>query len=153
MPIKALKVKKKAPIRKKPAADAAAKKTVVKKKATSRKKIAKTIVTTIIKGIQEKKGENIISIDLRKIQDAVCDYFIVCDAPSTTQVKAIADNVMRLTEEEMGEKPWHHEGTQRAEWVLLDYVDTVVHIFLTPQRKFYQLEELWSDGVSEEHNA
>ena len=147
------KVKKKAPIRKKPAADAAAKKTVVKKKATSRKKIAKTIVTTIIKGIQEKKGENIISIDLRKIQDAVCDYFIVCDAPSTTQVKAIADNVMRMTEEEIGEKPWHHEGTQRAEWVLLDYVDTVVHIFLTPQRKFYQLEELWSDGVSEEHNA
>ena len=153
MPIKALKVKKKAPIRKKPAADAAAKKTVVKKKATSRKKIAKTIVATIIKGIQEKKGENIISIDLRKIQDAVCDYFIVCDAPSTTQVKAIADNVMRLTEEEMGEKPWHNEGTQRAEWVLLDYVDTVVHIFLTPQRKFYQLEELWSDGVIEEHNA
>lgn len=153
MPIKALKVKKKAPIRKKPAADAAAKKTVVKKKATSRKKIAKTIVTTIIKGIQEKKGENIISIDLRKIQDAVCDYFIVCDAPSTTQVKAIADNVMQMTEEEIGEKPWHHEGTQRAEWVLLDYVDTVVHIFLTPQRKFYQLEELWSDGVIEEHNA
>lgn len=153
MSIKALKVKKKATIRKKPAPADAAQKAVVKKKTTSRKKIPKTIVTTIIKGIQEKKGENIISIDLRKIQDAVCDYFIVCDAPSTTQVKAIADNVMRMTEEEIGEKPWHHEGTQRAEWVLLDYVDTVVHIFLTPQRKFYQLEELWSDGVIEEHNA
>ncbi len=153
MSIKALKVKKKASIRKKADPVDAANKPVVKKKATGKKKIPNSIVAVIIKGIQEKKGENIISIDLRKIQDAVCDYFIVCDAPSTTQVKAIADNIMRLTEEELGEKPWHHEGTQRAEWVLLDYVDTVVHIFLTPQRKFYQLEELWCDGVIEEHNA
>lgn len=111
------------------------------------------MITTIIRSIQDKKGEHIISIDLRKIPDAVCDFFIVCDAPSTTQVKAIADHIMKQTEDVSGEKPWHHEGTQRAEWILLDYVDAVVHIFLSPQRRFYQLEELWSDGVIEEHNV
>ena len=93
-----------------------------------------------------------MSIDLRNIPDAVCDFFIVCDAQSTTQVKAIADNIVRQTEDKLGEKPWHAEGLQHAEWVLLDYVDTVAHIFLTPRRKFYQLEELWSDAVIEEHN-
>ncbi|MEP7127903.1 MAG: ribosome silencing factor [Chitinophagales bacterium] len=124
----------------------------VKKKAPARKKKQLSNVAVIIESILEKKGEHLVSIDLRKIQDAVCDYFIVCDAPSTTQVKAIADNVMHQTEAIIGEKPWHHEGLQHAEWVLLDYVDVVVHIFLTPQRKFYQLDELWSDGVIEEHN-
>jgi ribosome-associated protein len=99
-----------------------------------------------------KKGENIVSIDLRNIPDAAADFFIICDAASTVQVKAIADNVMQHTQEKLHEKPWHSEGLQHAEWVLLDYVDTVVHIFLKPQRRFYQLEELWSDAVIEEHN-
>jgi ribosome-associated protein len=106
----------------------------------------------IIQSIQDKKGENIVSIDLRNIPDAVTDFFIICDAGNTSQVKAIADNVMKKTEELISEKPWHTEGMQHAEWVLIDYVDTVVHVFLKPVRGFYQLEELWSDAVIEEHN-
>ena len=124
----------------------------VKKRAPRRKKQLQSNIGVIIQAIQDKKGENIVSIDLRNIADAVCNCFIVCDAPSTTQVKAIADHIIKQTEEVLGEKPWHHEGTKIAEWILLDYVDAVVHIFLTPHRKFYQLEELWSDGVIEEHN-
>ncbi|MBX7107533.1 MAG: ribosome silencing factor [Chitinophagales bacterium] len=124
----------------------------VKKKTPARKKKPQGLVAIILDSIRDKKGEHIISIDLRKIQDAVCDFFIVCDAPSTTQVKAIADHIMQQTASLHGEKPWHHEGLQHAEWILLDYVDTVVHIFLAPQRRFYQLDELWSDGVIEEHN-
>jgi ribosome-associated protein len=92
-----------------------------------------------------------VSIDLRSLNDAVCDFFIVCDADSTTQVKAIADSVMKKTKEEIGEKPRHTEGLEHQEWVLLDYFNVVVHIFLKPKRKFYQLEELWSDGIIEEH--
>ncbi|MEO6166318.1 MAG: ribosome silencing factor [Chitinophagales bacterium] len=150
--IKAPKVKKKAPVRKKLASTDVADANEVKKRAPRRKKKLQSNIGVIILAIQEKKGENIVSIDLRNIADAVCNYFIVCDATSTTQVKAIAENIMQQTEEVLREKPWHHEGTRIAEWILLDYVDVVVHVFLTPHRKFYQLEELWSDGVIEEHN-
>jgi ribosome-associated protein len=109
-------------------------------------------VAVIIQSIQEKKGENIITIDLRSIPDAVTDFFIICDAESTTQVRAIAGNVIEKTKKISDENPWHVEGLQHAEWILLDYVDIVVHIFLKPLRRFYQLEELWSDAVIEEHN-
>jgi ribosome-associated protein len=124
----------------------------VKKKQPRQKPAALTNLAVIIQSIQEKKGENIISIDLRNIPDAVSDFFIICDATSTTQVKAIADHVEKKTTEVLGENPWHSEGYANLQWVLLDYVDTVVHIFHKPQRDFYQLEELWSDAVIEEHN-
>ena len=124
----------------------------VNKKQPRQKQLAPSNVEVIIRSIQEKKGENIVSIDLRNIHDAVTNYFIICDASSTTQVSAIAGNVMKKTKEVLGEGPWHSEGLKHAEWILLDYVDTVVHIFLKPLRHFYQLEELWSDAPIEEHN-
>ena len=96
----------------------------------------------IIDSILEKKGENIVSLDLRKINDAVSDYFIICDATTQIQVKTIADFIYDNVNEKTGEKPWHKEGFENLEWVLLDYVDIVVHVFRTQTRQFYKLEEL-----------
>lgn len=106
---------------------------------------------TIIRAIQEKKGENIISLDLRKIPEAVSDFFIVCEAGSTTQVKAIADHVEYLVKEDCGEAPYRHEGMSALQWVLVDYVNVVVHIFHPETRKFYRLEEMWSDAAAADH--
>lgn len=104
------------------------------------------IIKTIIAAIQEKKGENIISLDLRKINEAVADFFIICEAGNQPQLKAIADNVEEKVKELCGEKPYHHEGYQALQWVLVDYVNVVVHVMLTETRKFYKLEEMWSDA-------
>jgi ribosome-associated protein len=106
---------------------------------------------TIIRAIQEKKGENVISLDLRKIPEAVSDFFIICEAGSTTQVKAIADHVEYLVKEECGEGPYRHEGMNALQWVLVDYVNVVVHIFHPETRKFYRLEEMWSDAAAADH--
>ena len=106
---------------------------------------------TIIRAIQEKKGENVISLDLRKIPEAVSDFFIICEAGSTTQVKAIADHVEYLVKEECGEGPYRHEGMSALQWVLVDYVNVVVHIFHPETRKFYRLEEMWSDAAAADH--
>ena len=106
---------------------------------------------TIIRAIHEKKGENVISLDLRKIPEAVSDFFIICEASSTTQVKAIADNVEHLVKEECGEGPYRHEGMSALQWVLVDYVNVVVHIFHPETRKFYRLEEMWSDAAAGDH--
>ena len=106
---------------------------------------------TIIRAIQEKKGENVISLDLRKIPEAVSDFFIICEASSTTQVKAIADHVEYLVKEECGEGPYRHEGMSALQWVLVDYVNVVVHIFHPETIKFYRLEEMWSDAAAADH--
>lgn len=106
---------------------------------------------TIINAIRSKKGENIISLDLRKIPEAVADFFIICEASSNTQVKAIADAVedqVRLQTEEL---PFHREGHQALQWVLIDYVNIVVHVFQPETRKFYKLEEMWNDAEQMEH--
>jgi len=108
-------------------------------------------IKTIISAIQEKKGEHIISLDLRKINEAVADFFIVCQAGSLPQVKAIADKVVEEVREKCGENPYHHEGYQKLHWVLIDYVNVVVHIMLPETRDFYKLEDLWSDGVTKEY--
>jgi ribosome-associated protein len=108
------------------------------------------ILKVIINAIQDKKGENVISLDLRKIPEAVADYFIVCDASSTVQVKAIADWVEAQVKKECGEPPYKHEGHTAAQWILVDYVNVVVHVFLSETRKFYRLEEMWGDGDVEE---
>lgn len=105
----------------------------------------------IIHAIQEKKGENIISLDLRKIPEAVADFFIICEATSTTQVKAIADYVEAYLKDYINESPYRHEGHQGLQWVLIDYVNIVVHVMLPETRKFYKLEEMWSDAEGEEH--
>jgi ribosome-associated protein len=118
------------------------------KRLTQRSKIIKTIIAAI----QEKKGENIISLDLRKINEAVADFFIVCEAGNQLQVKAIAENVEEKVWKKCDEGPYHHEGHQALQWVLVDYVNVVVHVMLTETRKFYKLEEMWSDAGSQKHN-
>ena len=108
---------------------------------------------SIIKAIQEKKGENIISLDLRKIHEAVSDFFIICEASSHVQIKAIADFVEAEVKLKCGELPYRHEGKQALQWVLIDYVNVVVHIFLPENRKFYRLEDMWSDAGLEKHKG
>ena len=123
-----------------------------KKKTATRLTKSSKIIKTIIAAIQEKKGENIISLDLKKINEAVADFFIICEASNQPQIRAIADNVEEKVKEICGENPYHHEGLKNLQWVLIDYVNVVVHVMLPDTRKFYKLEEMWSDGVSEEHN-
>lgn len=101
---------------------------------------------TIIRAIQDKKGKNIVSLDLSKIDGAICSCFIVCNADSTTQVAAIATGIEEQVLETLGEKVWRVEGQQNALWIAMDYVDVVVHIFQTELREFYKLEELWADA-------
>lgn len=122
-----------------------------KRKSVARLTKNARIIKSIIHAIQEKKGENIISLDLRKIPEAVADFFIICEASSTTQVKAIADFVEEHIRKTVNETPFHHEGHQAAHWILIDYVNVVVHVMQTETRKFYKLEEMWSDGASEEY--
>ncbi|MCS6991885.1 MAG: ribosome silencing factor [Chitinophagales bacterium] len=107
----------------------------------------------MVEALLAKKAENVVSIDLRQLPEAVTQYFVICDCSSTTQVRAVALGVEEAVEKKLGEEPWHVEGIEHLQWVLLDYVDVVVHIFLTPMRHFYQLEELWSDGQLVEHSA
>lgn len=111
------------------------------------------IIKAIIQAIQEKKGEKIISLDLRKIQEAVADFFIVCEAGSTTQVRAIADFIETELKEKCGEIPYMHEGRHVLQWVIIDYINVVVHIMLPDSRRFYKLEEMWSDAALEEHEG
>jgi len=123
-----------------------------KKNTASRLNRNSKIFKTIINAIQEKKGENIISLDLRKIPEAVADFFIVCEAGNPTLLKAIADEVEHEVKERCGEAPYKHEGRQAQQWILIDYVNVVVHVMLPEPRKFYRLEEMWSDAVTAEHN-
>lgn len=125
----------------------------------SRKKNTSTRLTknskifkAIIGAIHEKKGENVVSLDLRKIPEAVADFFIICQANSNTQIKAIADFVEFDVKEKCGEAAYKHEGRQGQQWILIDYVNVVVHIMLPEPRKFYRLEEMWSDAPATEHN-
>ncbi len=111
------------------------------------------IFKTIIQAILDKKGENIISLDLRKIPEASADFFIVCEATSTTQVKAIADFVEDQLKKICGESPYRHEGKQAAQWVLIDYINVVVHVMHPEARNFYKLEEMWSDAVAQMHES
>jgi ribosome-associated protein len=111
------------------------------------------IFKTIVKAIQDKKGEDIISLDLRKIPEASADFFVVCQASSTTQIKAIADHVEDEVKNKCGEMPYKHEGRQALQWVLIDYVNIVVHVMHPEARKFYKLEEMWSDAASQLHDV
>lgn len=106
------------------------------------------IVRSAIEGVSDIKGENLVLLDLRGLDNAVCDFFIVAEAQSTTQVNAMADAVHKRVREEANDKPWHVEGAQQSEWVLMDYVSTVVHLFQREARAFYDLEGLWADAPS-----
>lgn len=120
-------------------------------KKSSRLTKSSKILKVIIQAIKDKKGENIVSLDLRKIPEAVADFFIICEGSVNVQVKAIADYVEYKVKEECGEAAYKQEGYQSLEWVLVDYVNVVVHVFQKETRKFYRLEEMWSDSVREEH--
>ena len=122
-----------------------------RKKAPTRLNRNSKIFKTIIKAIQDKKGEHIVSVDLRKIPEAVADFFIICEASNQPQIRAIADSVEDEVKKKCGESPYHHEGKGGLQWVLIDYVNVVVHILMPENRKFYKLEEMWSDGTLEEH--
>ena len=99
-----------------------------------------------IHGIQEKKGNDIVRLDLRNINNSVSDYFVICNADSTTQVKAIANSVEEEIFKATQQEPWRKEGLEYSEWILLDYVDVVIHIFRTDKREFYCVEDLWGDA-------
>ncbi|MEG1611348.1 MAG: ribosome silencing factor [Alistipes sp.] len=109
------------------------------------------LIQTIVSAIEDKKGKDIVSLDLTKFDGAICSYFVVCNADSTTQVAAIAAGIEEKTVELLGEKPWRVEGEQNAFWIAMDYVDVVVHIFQTELREFYKLEELWADAPLTHH--
>ena len=111
------------------------------------------IFKTIIHAIEEKKGENIVSLDLRKIPEAVADFFIICEASNTTQLRAIGDFIETDVKEKCLEAAYKHEGRQAQQWILIDYVNIVVHVMLPEPRKFYQLEEMWSDAPLMEHRS
>jgi ribosome-associated protein len=123
-----------------------------KKKSTVRLTKNSKLIKTIINAIQEKKGENIISLDLRKVNEAVADFFIICEASNQPQVRAISDFVEHEIKEKCDEYPYRHEGMKNLQWVLIDYVNVVVHVMLAETRKFYKLEEMWSDAVAHEHD-
>jgi ribosome-associated protein len=99
-----------------------------------------------IHGIQEKKGNDIVRLDLRNIHSSVSDYFVICHADSATQVKAIANSIEDEIYKALQQDPWRKEGLEYGEWILLDYVNVVIHVFRTDKREFYGVEELWGDA-------
>jgi len=123
-----------------------------RKKGVARLNKNSKIFKTIIRAIQDKKGENIISLDLRKIPEAVADFFIICEANNQPQIRAISDFIEEQVKKSCNEIPYHYEGKQNLHWVLIDYVNIVVHVMVPESRKFYKLEEMWSDAPLEEHN-
>ena len=105
-----------------------------------------SLINKIIEGIEEVKGQHITIIDLRKLENAVAKYFIIADGTSNTQVNAIADSVKKTVSKSLQQKPWHIEGEDNSEWILMDYVDVVAHIMQKPIRDYYNIEELWADA-------
>lgn len=104
------------------------------------------LCNTIVEGMQENKAKDIVVLDLRKIGSAVCDFFVICTGDSSTQVDGISTSVVRYTRKEIAERPWRIEGKNNSEWVLIDYVSVVAHIFYKDTRPFYDLEDLWADA-------
>ena len=104
------------------------------------------LLENIIDAIQEIKGMKIISLDLRKIESAICKYFVICTGTSNTHTSAIEANIKKVISKELGEKPSHIEGNTIGEWILMDYFDVIVHIFQEKTRTFYNIEDLWGDA-------
>lgn len=104
------------------------------------------LIAEILKGIEDVKGENISILDLRDIENTVCDYFVLCEGNSNTQVSAIASSIQKNVSKTVKDKPWHVEGESNAEWILIDYVNVVVHVFQKHIREYYDLEGLWGDA-------
>jgi ribosome-associated protein len=115
-------------------------------KKTATKEQTTSLLDAIVEGMQEKKGKNITVINLIGLEHRVADYFVICDADSTTHVNAIADSLEESAVKKTGEKPYHSEGRQNSEWILVDYVNIVAHVFMRETREFYNIEGLWADG-------
>jgi ribosome-associated protein len=109
------------------------------------------LLSVVVDAMQEKKAKNIISLNLSKLQNAICKYFVICNADSHTQVAAISDNIEDKALEKLNEKVWRRNGIENAFWIILDYGNVVIHIFQTEQRNFYKLEELWADAELTEY--
>ena len=108
---------------------------------------SQVLCNSIVEGMQENKAKDIVVLDLREVKNAVTDFFVICSGESTTQVDGINSSVMRHTRKELQERPWHQEGKENSEWILLDYVNVVAHIFYKDSRHFYDLEDLWADAI------
>ncbi len=104
------------------------------------------LVSNIIEGISEVKGQNVKVLDLRNLENAVCDYFVICEGNSNTQVSAIHNSILKTVRQNIKDRPWHVEGAGQATWILMDYVNTVVHIFQKETRAFYDIEGMWGDA-------
>lgn len=115
-------------------------------KKTATKAQTTSLLDAIVEGMQEKKAKNITVINLTGLENRVADYFVICDADSSTHVNAIADTLEESVMKKTGEKPYHSEGHQNAEWILIDYVNIVAHVFIRETREFYNIEGLWADG-------
>ena len=115
---------------------------------TQRNNNADQLITTIISGIEDVKGKEIILLDLREIENTVCDYFIICEGTSNTQVNAIVSSIQKQVSKTTKDKPWHIEGTDNAEWILMDYVNVFVHVFQKHIREYYDIESLWGDAIT-----
>ncbi len=115
-------------------------------KKTATKAQTTSLLDAIVEGMQEKKAKNITVINLTGLENRVADYFVICDADSGTHVNAIADTLEESVMKKTGEKPYHSEGHQNAEWILIDYVNIVAHVFMRETREFYNIEGLWADG-------
>lgn len=113
------------------------------------KKQTESLVKLVIEGILKKKGKRIVTLDLSDIENSICSYFVICHGDSTTQTSAIGESVAEVVFEKSGEKPLHKEGFENANWILLDYGDVIVHVFLESYRDLYRLEELWADAKLE----
>lgn len=113
---------------------------------------ADDLISVIIKGIDDVKGDDIQLLDLRELENTVCDYFIICSGNSNTQVNAITGSIQKLVSKELKDKPWHIEGQNNSEWILMDYVNVVVHVFQKQIREFYDIESLWGDAKTTEIN-
>lgn len=108
---------------------------------------SKELCDAIVEGMQDNKAKDIVVLDLRNIPSAVTDFFVICSGDSSTQVDGISSTVTRHTREVLKEKPWHIEGKTNSEWVLLDYVSVVAHVFYKDARSFFDIEDLWSDAI------
>ena len=111
-----------------------------------RKASADELIALILEGIEEVKGQDINLLDLREIENTVCDYFIICNGTSNTHVNAIVGSIQKTVSKAIKDKPWHVEGEDNAEWVLMDYVNVVVHVFQKHIREYYDIEGLWGDA-------
>jgi ribosome-associated protein len=114
--------------------------------AKKKKQDSEKLADLVVKGMQEKKASDIVVMDLREVKNAVADFFVVCSGNSDKQLSAISDSVDEFVYKDLKENPWHSEGKNNKEWMLLDYISVVVHIFKKDRREFYALEKLWGDA-------